>query len=468
LVRYWTTRYLITLIVGLALLGAGSMWWIKQSTLDKNLRILRYLAVDMADMITFTSTGGRDRFERGFGDRARAFEMEMEPEIFVADLEGNLVESRTGRPGPMHGKQNGFRLSELPSEVLDNEDAFTKLKLNGMDYYAVKAPLVAENGSQLGWVVVMQTSEELSDVNQEYRLLAILLMGLGLLRWGVIYYLLKQILKPIQEVSRAAAHVRDGDYEVMLNTDADEKEIYELVTSFKEMTSRLIQLEQLRAELLAGVTHDLKTPVTSISGLVQAVRDGIVTGEESKEFLDITLKEIERLQSMISDLLDFNSLAAGAFTIRTENCEMNKLVSDIVRQWQIARPDNAGGKESQIKINVDTPQKSVYMDTDPLRLQQIMINLLNNADHAMDGEGTITVILREGGIDVRDTGSGIPEAEQPYIFERFFRGEAKKLKVRGLGLGLPFSRMLAKGLGVELILKESSEEGSTFSIVWNR
>jgi signal transduction histidine kinase len=444
------------------------MWWIKQSTLDKNLNILRYLAVDMADRMTFTGEGGRERFDRGFGDRARAFEMEMEPAIFAADLEGNLIGSRPNRQGPMHGNQHGLLLSKIPSEIINNQESFTKLALDGMDYYAVKAPMMSDNDTHLGWVVVMQSSEELSDVNQEYRLLAVLLIGLGLLGWGVIYYLLKQILKPIQEVSRAAAHVRDGDYDVMLNTDADEKEIYELVTSFKEMTTRLIQLEQLRAELLAGVTHDLKTPVTSISGLVQAVRDGIVTGEESQEFLDITLKEIQRLQSMISDLLDFNSLSAGAFTIRNEKCDMNKLVQDIVRQWEITQQENAGGKLSQFELKVDAPEKKIYKNTDPLRLQQIIINLLNNAAHALDDEGTITLTLRDAGIDVADTGSGIPESEQPYIFERFFRGEAKKLKVRGLGLGLPFSRMLAKGLGAELFLKESSREGSTFSVVWKR
>jgi signal transduction histidine kinase len=221
-----------------------------------------------------------------------------------------------------------------------------------------------------------------------------------------------------------------------------------------------MHLEKLRAELLAGVTHDLKTPVTSISGLVQAVRDGVVNGEEKQEFLDITLKEVNRLQKMIEDLLDFNSLSAGAFSIRPENCDMNKLVQDIVRQWALTQ-------KGDFQYSLEVPNETIYRSTDPYRLQQVLINLLNNAYQAIETNGHIIVTLKGQYIDVKDTGTGIPVEEQPYIFERFYRGEQKKLKVRGLGLGLPFSKLLAKALNANLILKDSSNTGSTFSIVWD-
>jgi signal transduction histidine kinase len=248
---------------------------------------------------------------------------------------------------------------------------------------------------------------------------------------------------------------------VELHTDAKEQELYDLLSSFKEMTNRLTHLEKLRAELLAGVTHDLKTPVTSISGLVQAVKDGIVSGEERDEFLDITLKEVHRLQSMIEDLLNFNSLSAGAFTIRNEKCSMNKLVENIVHQWKVTLNDD-------IELHVQLPDEQIVRETDPLRLQQILINLLNNSYQALGEHRSITVSLTKYSIDVQDTGSGIPEKEQPYVFERFFRGEKKKLKVRGLGLGLPFSKMLAKAIGADLILMKSLPQGTIFSIVWER
>ena len=435
------------------MLGAGSVWWIKETTLENRLKLMEYMAVETADRVAQADDFGG--FDKRMEDRTRFFEMENQPLLSITDMEGNVLNT-----GPMHGGGGPRHFSgKIPSEIITSEDSSKRFTENGTDMYAVKAPIIIDQ-LQTGWVIVMQNAGELTDVDQEYRLLLILLVGLGLLGWTVIYLLTKRILKPIQDVARAAAQVREGDYDIKLNSDQKELEIYELVTSFKEMTSRLNQLEQMRAELLAGVTHDLKTPVTSISGLVQAVRDGIVTGEERQEFLDITLKETQRLQSMISDLLDFNSLAAGAFTIRTEKCDMNKLVEDIGRQWEVTQ-------NGPVDLKVITPGHPIHAMTDPLRLQQILINLLNNSYQAIDDKGSISIILSERRIDVKDTGSGIPEEEQALVFERFFRGENKKLKVRGLGLGLPFSKMLARSLGANLILKESSPNGTTFSLRWD-
>ncbi|MEH7444126.1 HAMP domain-containing sensor histidine kinase [Bacillus sp. JJ1122] len=459
LLRYWTTRYLFTLIAGLALLAAGSMWWIKQTTLENRLNLMEYLAVETADRVAQSNNNDDfDRFDRRLEERAKILQMENQPQLYITDLDGNVLNIGPSHRGPGGGP--GRNSGQVPQEVFEREDTVQEIAVNGVDVYAVKSPLSLDD-RQSGWVVVMQSKADLTNVDQEYRLLIILLIGLGLLGWLVIYLLSKKILKPIQDVAQAAARVREGDYDITLDTEHNELEIYQLVTSFKEMTNRLIQLEQMRAELLAGVTHDLKTPVTSISGLVQAVRDGVVTGDERQEFLDITLKEIQRLQTMIADLLDFNSLAAGAFTIRTENCNMNKLVQEIGRQWQVTQNE-------PVNLNVITPNHTIDKMTDPLRLQQIMINLLNNSFQAIDKNGSISIILSDEGVDIKDTGSGIPEAEQAYVFERFFRGEKKKLKVRGLGLGLPFSKMLARALEADLILKESSSKGTTFSIVWDK
>jgi signal transduction histidine kinase len=463
LLKYWTTRYLATLIIGLILLGAGSLWWIQRTTLENRLNLMEYLAVETANRVT--QTNGMMEvdpfFNRMLEERARVLQLEKEPELFITDLSGTAIFSRPrhmnpGRMGPRN--QNNI---DIPSEVFESKETIQRLEVADIGVmYSVKSPIL-ENDKQIGWVVLMQSADELSEVNQEYRLLFILLGGLGLLGWLVIYLLSKKILRPIQDVAHAAAQIKEGNYDLNLNTDSNEQEIFELVSSFAQMTNRLMQLEKLRAELLAGVTHDLKTPVTSISGLVQAVRDGVVTGEERQEFLDITLKEVTRLQTMIADLLDFNSLAAGAFSIRMENCNMNELVQNIVREWGLTKP-------LRIDYQVVVPNETLYRNIDPLRLQQIMINLLNNSYQSLDGQGSIIVMLSESGIDIKDTGSGIPEAEQAYVFERFFRGEKKKLKVRGLGLGLPFSKMLANALNGDLNLTESSSRGSTFSIIWNK
>ena len=249
----------------------------------------------------------------------------------------------------------------------------------------------------------------------------------------------------------------------MKEEETREEEIYELVASFKAMTSRLKQSDKIRAEFLAGVTHDLKTPVTSISGLIQAVKDEVVTGEESKEFLDISLKETQRLQRMIEDLLEYNSISAGAFKIQLEPENMNQFIQEISHRWKVTQD------EKKLELYVEMPELILVGQIDALRMQQIIINLLNNAKQAIDDNGVIKIQLYEKddqvlGIDIVDNGRGIPKHEQEFIFEPFYRGENKKLKVRGLGLGLPYSKMLAKAQNGDLMLKESNETGTTFTL----
>ncbi|WP_137790084.1 ATP-binding protein [Bacillus sp. E(2018)] len=461
LLKYWTARYVLTLFIGLLIIGLCSVWWIRHTTLENRLTIMEYLAAETVDRI---ESGDREndlgRINRKLDDRAQILQMDNPPELFITDLNGNILNLKSIRRRPEPNEQTHLAISSVPDKIIKSKDAVKKYKLGKTPVYAVKKPLMYA-GKQAGWVIVMQTASDLTDVNQEYRLPIFLLISLGLLGWLIIYILLKKILKPIQDVAHAATQIKDGNYDIHIATDVKEQEIFDLLSSFEQMSSKLKHLEKLRAELLAGVTHDLKTPVTSISGLIQAVKDGIVTGEEKDEFLQITMKEINRLQRMIEDLLDYNSLSAGAFTMRSETCNMNELIRDIVHQWRMT-------SKKEVRCHVKVPESPIYREVDPLRLQQIIINLLNNAYHALGDEKVISVILDEKTIEVTDTGSGIPENEQPYIFERFFRGEKKKLKIRGLGLGLPFSKMLAKALGADLVLKKSSPSGSTFLIEWKK
>jgi signal transduction histidine kinase len=458
LLRYWTTRYVTTLFIGLLVLSFVSVWWIKQTTLENRLHLLKYLADEAADRVV------HDRGQiiidpilpRVLEERQKLLQLNAETVIYITDLRGEILFTKPRLP-----LRHGYVLQQ---EILQNKKSIQRLEVSRGQYvYVVKSP-IESSGEKIGWVVIIQLEKELKKIEQEYRLLSVMIIGLGILGWGVIYLLSRKISKPIQHVANAAIQIREGNYDVELNEDVKEHEIYELIQSFKEMTNRLKQLEKLRAELLAGVTHDLKTPVTAISSLVQAVKDEVVSKEEAKEFLDITLKEVQRLQTMIADLLDFNSLSAGAFSIRSEEVNLNEVVKEIGKQWLMTQDDRT------FELSIVVPNEPLYIQTDPLRLQQMMVNLLNNAKQALTENGKIQITLYKNEearvcIDIQDNGVGIPPHEQELIFERFYRGEKKKLKVRGLGLGLPFSKLIAKALKGDLILKETSDKGTTFTIV---
>ncbi|WP_153733303.1 HAMP domain-containing sensor histidine kinase [Sporosarcina obsidiansis] len=452
--RYWTSRYLLTLCIGLIAIAFFSALWIRNTTLENRINIMKLLTEDMANRIV--STGelrpllGRG-VPGGFPDR-RWMDLEGEPFIYIANSEGQVVSSN--RPmGPL-GKQ-------VNENIIESIETVQKLHLSNdsINYYLVKAP-ISVNENIIGWVVMIESEIELAKVNQEYTLLTIMIISLALLGWGAIYFLTKRLSRPIKEVAQAAKQVQEGDYHIHLPLNSKEEEVYELVTSFKEMANRLERLESLRTELLAGVTHELRTPVTSISGLLQAVNDSVVSGEEAKEFLNISFRETTKMKTMVEDLLAFNSFAANAVPLTMIKANINDLVENVVYQWNVSQ-------EEGINATITLLKTDLQIEVDTIRLEQIIINLLNNAKQAIqEGEIQVNVSLDKYDvyIDIADNGPGIPIEEQAFIFERFYRGEGKKYKHRGLGLGLSLSKMIAQAMKGDLYLRQSSTMGTIFRI----
>ncbi|MFM1653821.1 ATP-binding protein [Brevibacillus sp. B_LB10_24] len=456
LLTYWTTRYLITLCVGLVVFGVSTSLWLNYSEKERRLDVLRFMAAEISDRIV--DDNGHIQigpFLTPIFDRQRKFlQFNGQPFLLILDQNNNVLFNSLP--------------SKMPQELLVdvttklNEEDGDQLTLKrGEKIYVVKRKL-EHNNLTIGWVVLMSPEKEIYKV-RDSQFLFIMLGALALLGWIIIYLLTKKLAKPIKGVAHAAKEIVAGNYDIHLEPNSKEKEIFELIHSFKDMADRLGQLERMRTELLAGVTHELKTPVTSISGLIQAVRDGIVTGEEAEEFLDICAKETSKLHKMVEDLLDFNSFAVGDVKIQKEEQNINTLIQEITHQWLIVQEENS------ITLRKQFPDHSIVAVTDPLRVQQILYNLLNNAKQASKENGVIEISLYETDneirINVKDNGVGIPEEEQSMIFEKFFRGEEKKLKVRGLGLGLPFSRLLAQALGGNLLLQESVKSSTTFTLI---
>lgn len=436
-----------------------SLWWMENTALQYRLSLLNYLSDETADRAI--KENGQivigPILAKTVEDREKILHLDKQPIIYIVDRDGTIIYTM-----PQLYIDDDNR--QLPAMIMNNTNKIQNVKFNdNKKLYFIKSPISFDNKIK-GWVVIAQEEGALKEVDQDHSWLAIMMGAVLVLGCGVIYALTRKVSGPIRNVANAATQVRKGNYDILLKEEeAREEEIYELVESFKAMASRLKQSDKLRAEFLAGVTHDLKTPVTSISGLIQAVKDEVVTGDERKEFLDISLKETQRLQRMIEDLLEYNSIAAGAFKIQLEEENLNQFIQEISHRWQVTQEDK------KFEMHLDMPEHILVGQIDVLRMQQIIINLLNNAKQAIEDNGIIRISLHEADnhfieIDVGDNGRGIPKHEQEFIFEPFYRGENKKLRVRGLGLGLPFSKMLAQVQNGDLLLKESSEDGTIFTL----
>jgi Signal transduction histidine kinase len=461
LLRYWTTRYLLTLVVGLLIVGAVSAYWIKYAAVEKQIEVTKLFAEEVADRVVDDDgnilVGGK--LHQTLDNRRKFMGVDRNLVLFIKDKQGEVIYSRPG-------------MGMLPPEIqkvlpglLQQADEADKIRQPTGDTLYVIRKNLEYNDSVIGKVILLFPETDIKIGREQLQYLVIMLGSLGVLGWAVIYFHSRRLSEPIQNVVLSARKIVEGNYDVTITKPIKEREIHELVYTFKEMADRLRQLESMRTELLAGVTHELKTPVTSISGLVQAVNDEVVSGAEQKEFLEICLRETKRLQKMVEDLLDFNSFAVGAITVQQEEQNISKLVKEIASQWRIVQ------ELEGIVFEIVVPEKQLLLFVDSGRVQQILTNLLNNARQAVGkagARGNIQLVMYETEhavcIDVKDNGNGIPVEEQPLVFERFFRGSNKKDKVRGLGLGLSYSRLMAKALGGELVLASSSEQGSVFTL----
>lgn len=455
LLSYWTSRYVLTLCIGLILISFISALWIRHTTLENRLGMMEFMADEMVYRITNENAPDffpNDKMNDVVKTREPFGIRDIDPIMYVVRATGEVISSN--RP---------YEQSRTFSELIDGEEGVVTFHSESkkMEYYLVKRKIEVD-GELLGWVLMVESKDNLIKVDQEYGQLAILILGLAILGWIAIYFLSKRLARPIKQVAKAAKQVQDGNYEIDLPDYIKEKEVYELVSSFKEMASRLEQLEATRTELLAGVTHELKTPVTSISGLLQAVKDGVVSEQDADEFISMALVETTKMKTMVGDLLAFNSFAVNAVPINLTSINIDQFIREVSAQWEAIQ------EHENVKLYIHLLQKETTISADIVRAQQILTNLLTNAQQAIQGVGNITISLSETdhfvSIQVQDTGRGITEEDRPYIFERFFRGENKKYETRGLGLGLPLSKMMAQSMGGDLSLISSGEKGTCFEL----
>lgn len=450
ILTYWTVRYLVIISVGLLAAGLLTFWWIREEAADNRLQTSGLLAQEIADQMSGPS--GSVTVPPHIGllieDRKRFFKLTTGMCVIAVDKTGQLLYS-----SPVMDEQEMRR--ELNDKLTGPRDP---------EFRAASAPIM-RGGQDAGTVFVMQSKKSLSYIPiEEITFFSVLLLSLIGLSWLTLYLLSRKLARPIQRVAAAASEISMGNYEVSLQAKAKEREINELVGSFREMAGRLQQLEHSRTLMLAGVSHELKTPVTSIKGLVHAVKEKVVEGEEAEEFLDIALQESEKLQRMVADLLDYNALAAGMVHVRHERLEASRLLSEIVYQWKLTQSEEM--EEPELCL----PRTPVFIEGDPLRIQQIITNLLGNSMQAKRSGAALKLSIRLAVLDsglaeitVSDNGSGIPEDRRERIFEPFFRSGKRQTAMRGLGLGLTFSRLLAESMNGSLKLSTAPRDhGSSF------
>jgi PAS domain S-box-containing protein len=241
------------------------------------------------------------------------------------------------------------------------------------------------------------------------------------------------------------------------------------VSIFRDITHE-VEVDRLKSEFVATVSHELRTPMTAIKGYVDILMMGAAgaINENQSHFLDIVKNNIDRLNILVSDLLDISSIEAGRVQLTRQPIDIRQIARSVIADLQHRSQQDK--KPMTFALEVPRVLPRVHGDSD--RIKQVMLNLLDNAYHYTPENGTITVHLHslngtnEVQVDVIDNGVGIAKADQERIFERFYRGEHPLvLETPGTGLGLAIVKQLVEMHKGRIWLKSRgvSGEGSTFS-----
>jgi two-component system phosphate regulon sensor histidine kinase PhoR len=232
---------------------------------------------------------------------------------------------------------------------------------------------------------------------------------------------------------------------------------------FHDITE-LKKLEQMRKDFVANVSHELKTPVTSIKGFTETLLDGAMNNQETLEaFLSIILKESDRLQSLILDLLELSKIEQQGFQLSIQKLDLRLLLEEVITII------NGKAVEKDMRLKFFCKLEKVFIEGDADRLKQVFINLIGNAINYTPREGEVTVILLDNGenvrIHVKDSGVGIEKEEIPRIFERFYRVDrARSRNSGGTGLGLAIVKHLVEAHQGTISVRSELGKGSEFII----
>ena len=236
-----------------------------------------------------------------------------------------------------------------------------------------------------------------------------------------------------------------------------------VVGLFKDMTE-MERVEKLRRDYVANVSHELRTPLTAVRGLLEPLADGMVKDEADRQrYYKIMLHEVLRLSRLITDMMMLSRLQSGTEYMEITRVDVNELVQDIASAYSSTLADKG------VNLVLDCPRPVPDAMTDPDRIEQVLVILLDNASRYTPKGGTITISARNGKekiqLSVTDTGCGIPESDLPHIFERFYRvDKSHSREIGGSGLGLSIARNAVVMHRGAIKVFSQPGEGTTFSV----
>ncbi len=326
------------------------------------------------------------------------------------------------------------------------------------DQITVGSPIMIGN-KFFGATLMNSSVPELDkSVTEITKVTTLLLFASGAMAFALIYMSSRSISKPIRKMNEIVKEISGGDFEKRVNIETED-EVGQLAISINSMAESLQKQEVQRRNFVANMSHDLRSPLTSMGGFLQAILDGTIPKEAHEKYIRIILEETNRLSKLANDILDINKLQVVDL-----ECSVFD-INEVIRKTVIQLENRI--LEKNIDFKVEFADDKYMVNADEEKIHRVIYNLLDNALKFTEEKGIICISTykkdKKVYISVKDSGIGINEDQAKHVFDRFYKADSSRGKDKvGSGLGLSITREFIKAHGENIVLNSKINEGSEF------
>ena len=425
-------------------------------TVDEKRKNIEGMSKNVSEMITeMYSPASAESFKQTFEAEEDEFfeyvkyasKITGELKVFLFDSEGRLIKAVYAEDAEIFASNtfSAATLSKLKANgELGGYDTVEGSLKTSVLYSAKPVFIKGQSGNNeavVGYVFTCATESVVKQViGTTVKTLVLASLWIFLAALVAVYFLSERISSPLKHMSRAAKSYATGNFDIRIPVQGSD-EVAELATAFNQMATGLQNLENMRRSFLANVSHDLKTPMTTISGFIDAILSGAIPPEDQHEYLERIKNEVLRLSRLVRQLLDLSRLQAGDRKITPETFDICELARLIVLSFEQKIED----KQLDVEFECECENISVYADKDAIH--QVMYNLCDNAVKFAREKGKYKISIftedKKAHVSVYNEGQGIEKEDLPFVFERFYKSDKSRgLDKTGVGLGLYISKTI--------------------------
>ena len=454
------------LITAICLSG---IWWItlRNQQIDARLDYLiseaediAYLASELTGSTMESYWGSTSRDHLNW--KAEKVNREFGAYIAVVDPRGNVmdnIQTAYSEDPEFVESLSGEEISDALLKVLRGESIRVRSNEGQAPTFTVGVPFV-QNDYVMGAVFIQTRAQEIeSGLDQILLKIILITVGVLVLSGIAVFLFMRSALRPLRKMTDAAENIAEGNFKVRVDENKGGRELKEVSRAFNTMTKKLEGVEEGRREFVSNVSHELRSPITSIRGFAEGMADGVIPAEEHPKYLRLVADESKRLSGLVNDLLALSRLERDDAKPELSVFDINEMLRRaIIRRITAV-------EEKKIDISCEPEEDPCYVRADRDRIEQVVINLLDNAIKFTGEGGKITLSSRVRGekaeIIVRDNGIGVAEEDRDKIFDRFFTADRAHTSGKGTGLGLSISKRIMEMHGQSLRLLDT-DEGAAF------